>query len=112
MTQVKEILKDILEAFCLSSQNMNKVYKLSGIKGQLYNGKRNNYQLRDLLLRAINEDKAKEIINQMPFPYIETADRHSIKENTDTWENILVPLEKKRGNRLECVTQDYAIFYR
>lgn len=112
MNQEKQILEDIINAFCLSTQNLRTAHELSGIKGQFFNGKRSNTQLRNLLLRAISNDKAKEIINQMPFPYIEIADRHYIKENTDTWKSILVPLEKKKGNRLECVTQSYTIFYR
>ena len=112
MNTAKNVLSEILDAFCLSTQNLDRAYRLSGIKCQLYNGKRSNAQLRKLLLRAISEDKAKEIINKMPFPYIEIADKHFIKENTDNWENILVPLENKKGYRLECITQDYIITYK
>lgn len=105
MTQAKEILKDILDAFCLSTQNTNKVYKLSGIKSPLFNGKRNYDQIRALLLRAISEDKAKEIINQMPFPFISVHSGVWINDITKRdFEEILVPLEKKKGYRMENVT--------
>lgn len=110
----KEILLDIMNAFCLSTQNLDKVYKLSGIKGRLYNGKRSNEQHRKIILRAITDDKAREIINQMPFPYIETAYGHyeRERERLDYWEDILVPLPKIKGYRLECVSQNFATFYR
>ena len=112
MAQAKQILSDILNAFCLSSENLKLVFELSGIKGQLYNVTRSNEQLRKILLRAISDDKAKEIINKIPFPYIQTANSQYIKENTDNWKNILVPLEKKKGNRLECITQNYVQFFK
>jgi len=110
--KAKIILSDIVNAFCLSSQNLDRAYRLSGIKASFYNGKRSNEQLRKLLLRAITEDKAKEIINKMPFPYIETANGNWIKTDTDNFENILVPLEKKKGYRMECVSQNYTLSYR
>ncbi len=112
MKKEKEILLDILNAFCLSTVNIEKVYKLSGIKGRLYNGKRSNDQLRRILIRAISNEKAKEIINKMPFPYIEKFYGNYIKEDRNKWEDILVPMGKKKGNRLECTTQDYVIFYK
>ena len=124
MKQTKIILDDILNSFCLSSQNLNRVYKLSGIKAQLYNGKRSNDKLRAILLRAISEDKAQEIVNKMPFPFIEeykgTEELKEFINNTHIkshhsgckWEDILVPIEKKRGHRIECITQNYAMYYR
>jgi hypothetical protein len=111
----KEVLNDIMNAFCLSSVNLDKVYKLSGINARLYNGKRTNEQLRKLLLRAISNDKAKEIINQMPFPFIETADKIFEKQEKDCHyyiENVLTELQKKRGNKIECPTSNYSIFYK
>jgi hypothetical protein len=111
----KEVLNDIMNAFCLSSQNLDKVYKLSGIKAEFYNGKRTNEQLRRLLLRAINNDKAKEIINKMPFPYIETAGKIFEKREHDCHyfiENVLQELPKKKGYKIQCTTEPYRIFYR
>jgi hypothetical protein len=111
----KKVLLDIMNAFCLSSVNLDKVYKLSGIKARLYNGKRSNEQLRKVLLRAISNEKAKEIINQMPFPYIETADKIFEKQERDChWfiENTLTEIPKKRGNKIECPTSNYSIYYK
>ena len=111
----KQILDDILNAFCLSSVNLDKVYKLSGINAKLYNGKRSNDQLRKLLLRAITNEKAKEIINQMPFPFIETADKIFEKQTRDCYyyiDNVLMELPKKRGYSIECSTSNYKIFYK
>lgn len=71
MTKAKDILYDIMCAFCLDSQNTQKVIKLAGIKAQVYNGKRDWWKIRKLLQRAIPEDRARAIINQMPFPFIE-----------------------------------------
>lgn len=109
----KNILEDVMKAFCLSTQNLDKVYKLSGIKAQLYNGKRNYYQLRKLILRAITDDKAKEIINNMPFPYIETARGEYIRERKfEFWvDDVLVPLPKKKGYRMESMHHQYSIKY-
>lgn len=121
MTQTKLILKDIMNAFCLSTQNLRRVHDLSGIGGNLYNGKRTNDKLRDILLRVIPEEKAKEIINKMGFPFIEEyygveGTKNIIDSmHSDTgikWEDYLVPLERKRGYRMENVTKGSAIFYR
>jgi hypothetical protein len=111
----KEVLNDIMNAFCLSSQNLDKVYGLSGIKAEFYNGKRTNEQLRRILLRAINDEKAKEIINKIPFAYIETADKIFEKNKRDCYyyiENVLQELPKKSGYRIECTTNPYTIFYK
>ena len=111
----KEVLNDIMNAFCLSSQNLDKAYRLSGIKAEFYNGKRTNEQLRRLLLRAINDDKAKEIINNIPFPYIETADKIFEKREHDCHyfiENVLQELPKKKGYKIQCTTDPYTIFYK
>ncbi len=111
----KEVLKDILNAFCLQSQNIDKVYKLSGIKAPIYNGKRSSDKCKAILLRAISNNKAKEIINQMPFPYIETADKIFEKNQRNCHfyiDNVLQELPKKRGNKIECTTEPYSVFYR
>jgi hypothetical protein len=122
--KAKDTLEEIMNAFCMCSENIQKVYNLSGIKAQLYNGKRTREQLIKLLLRAINEEKAKEIVNKIPFPFI--AEYHGteyMKEFIDNtiitkrecgfWEtNVLAPLKIKRGYRMENVTQDYATQYR
>lgn len=68
--EVKTTLRSILTAFCLSSQNIKKVQKLTGITN-LWNGKRTTDQAVNILVRAIPDHKAKEIINAMPFPFIE-----------------------------------------
>lgn len=114
----KQILEEILNSFCLSSENLKKVYKLSGIKAQLYNGKRSNEQLKKLLLRAISEEKAKLIINEMPHPFIETYHgKEYLKEFIDgmikkpkRWEEeVLSPI--KLG-RIENITKGYSIIYK
>lgn len=69
--KAKDILYDIMCAFCLDTQNTNAVIKLAGIKANIFNGKRDWWKIRKLLIRAIPEEKAKEIINAMPFPFVE-----------------------------------------
>ena len=112
MTTTKEILSDILNAHCLSTENTRKVYELSGIKAQLFNGKRNYYQIRNLLLRAISDEKAKEIINKMPFPFIgqyygtehlKDFVNNSLIKSRDYmfWiDNVLMETPKKRGYKI------------
>jgi hypothetical protein len=111
----KEVLSDILNAFCFESERIQQVYNLSGIKAQLYNGKRSNDRCKKLLLRAISKDKAKEIINNIPFPYIETADKIFEKREHDHHyyiKNVLQELPKKKGYKIQCTTEPYTIFYR
>lgn len=69
--KVKDILYDIMCAFCRDTENTDKVIKLAGIKARVFNGKRDWWTIRKLLMRAISEEKAKEIINAMPFPFVE-----------------------------------------
>lgn len=120
----KQILYDILHAFCMDTQNTNKVIKLTGIKGRIYNGKRDYWAIRKLIIRAITEQKAQEIINNMPFPFIEhwtpTEDKHkawmdelfpSLDEH-ETFEfyskNVLCPIPMIAGQRMEN-TRGYSI---
>ena len=124
--QVKDILLDILNAHCMTTENLNKAYKLSGIKANLYNGKRDYYKLRRLFIRAISNDTAKYIINNMPFPYIENYNgteylREFIESKyppieqigrIDYWiDEVLIPITKKAGQYIECVTANYSIHY-
>ncbi|MCA6368267.1 MAG: hypothetical protein IM631_12180 [Cytophagales bacterium] len=107
---VYKTLYDILHAHCLSSQCTDEVFRLSGIKGRLYNGKRDYWQLRNILLRAISEQKAREIINQIPFPFIQNYYpgeddaqvffSQSIQENRVSWfwmDDVLAPLTTPKG---------------
>lgn len=70
-TPAKAVLCDVLHAHCLYSQNIDEVIRLAGVSESIYNGKRNYSQIRELILRAMSEEKAREILNQMPFPFIE-----------------------------------------
>jgi hypothetical protein len=88
-TTAKLILKDILTTNIFRNLNIDKVYRLSGIKGKLYNGKRSNDKQSNILLRAINEQKAKEIVNQMPFPYIQCyKGRECLREHINKMHRI------------------------
>lgn len=69
--KAKDILYDIMCAFCMDTENTDKVIKLAGIKARVFNGKRDWWTIRKLLMRAISEEKTKEIINAMPFPFVE-----------------------------------------
>jgi hypothetical protein len=124
--QVKDVLLDILNAHCMTTENLNKAYKLSGIKASLYNGKRDYYKVRRLFIRAISNNTAKYIINNMPFPFIEDYNgteylREFIESKQhprsrigriDYWINeVLIPIPKKAGQCIECVTEKYSIHY-
>lgn len=107
---VYKTLYDILHAHCLSTQRTDEVFMLSGIKGSLYNGKRDYCKLRSILLRAISEQKAKEIINQIPFPFIQeyypgeddaqVLFSQSIQQIRTSWfwiDDVLAPLTTPKG---------------
>jgi hypothetical protein len=114
---VYKTLYDILHAHCLSTQRTDEVFRLSGIKGNLYNGKRDYWQLRNILLRAISEQKARDIINQIPFPFIQkyypgeddaqVFFSRSIQTNRISWfwmDDVLAPLTTPKGTgRIESV---------
>lgn len=118
----KAVLYDIIHAHCLTSQNTDRVIKFLGIKN-IFNGKRDFWHLRKLLLRVTSEQKARDIVNLMPFPFIEGYHKNEraaqiffsapIQQTRDSdyWvDNVLVPISKK-GQRIESIT-GYGIFLR
>lgn len=115
MKQEKIILADILEAFCLKSENIKKVCELTGVKS-IWNGKRTQAQATKLLVRALSEEQAKDVINKMPFPFIGIYDplerptqgmfKQMFPPNRDSYywiEDVLAPINK-RGRILSSVT--------
>jgi len=109
----KEIIKDIIEAHCLYSQNQKKVMMLADINSaEIYNGGNDYYQIIDKILNKVSEEKAKEIVNQMPFPFMQhyypteeptqnilnkIANLIDYNKRDSFWwiENVLSPLRKK-----------------
>jgi hypothetical protein len=123
MGNEKEILKSILNAFCLQSENIKKVCNLAGINS-IWNGKRTTNQAVNILIRAISNEKARYIINSMPFPFIEeyspieqvTQDtlKHIHKPTRDSFfwiDSVVSPITKK-GERIESVITGNATFLR
>ena len=107
---VYKTLHDILHSFCLSTQRTNDVIRLAGVKAKVFNGKRDYWKVRQILLRAISEQKAQEIINQMAFPFVRNYYRgeddaqvffsQSIGQIRTSWfwvDNVLAPLTTKTG---------------
>jgi len=115
LSPAKAVLYDIIHADCLTTQNTNRVIAILGIKNLLY-GKRDYWHLRKLLLRVTSEQKAREIVNLMPFPFIEEYRKNEraaqiffsapIQQTRDFryWvDNVLAPISKK-GQRIESRT--------
>jgi hypothetical protein len=107
---VYKTLYDILHSYCLASERTNDVIRLAGVKATVFNGKRDYWKARNILLRAISEQKAQEIINQMPFPFIQKYHSgednaqeffsRSIQQIRSSWfwrDNVLSPLTTKNG---------------
>jgi hypothetical protein len=107
---VYKTLYDILHSFCLASERTNDVIRLAGVKAKVFNGKRDYWKVRNILLRAISEQKAQEIINQIPFPFIQkyypgeddaqVFFSQSIQENRVSWfwmDDVLAPLTTPKG---------------
>ena len=70
--KAKQILSEILDAHCLYSENRRKVIKLANLNSQdIFNGQNDYYQVRNTILNNLNDDKAAEIVNAIPFPFIE-----------------------------------------
>jgi len=126
--KAKEILYDILHAHCLTTQNTDKVIKLAGIPTSIYNGKRDYWMIRKMILRIVSEERARQIINAMPYSFIENWSRKEDKHkawiramfpemfritNLDTFtfyrDNVLQPLPLKAGYRMENI-EGYAEF--
>lgn len=66
----KQTLKDIMTAFCFHFQNTQKVIKMAKIENP-YNGQKGHDEIVEFVLNQINEESAKEIVNKIPFPFVE-----------------------------------------
>jgi hypothetical protein len=128
--QVKQTLVDILDAFCLTTENRSKVMKLANIPSEsIFDGVNDYYQQREKILSLINEDTAKSIINQMPFPFIKDYYKDETKaqkaftpyfdilhrsngfgQSSMYWiNNVLCELPKKKGYQIRSEITQYAI---
>ncbi len=90
----KDWLKQILHAHCLTHTNYKRVLKHVGIAESVFCGL--GYDaVADKILSLTNEDRARDIVNAMPFPFIETAVPVYTQER-DSWywiENVLADLK-------------------
>ena len=105
----KEILFSIMNAHC-KNHNFDIAIKILGIPmGKFVNNTMT--KCKEMLLDAITEDQAKEVINQMPFPYIETAigyyGNHYSGINSIYWINDVLVQRKK----VQSVFTGYGLEY-
>ena len=121
----KEILHEILNAFCLVSQNTNKVRKLTGIEIEIPREGMYITEMHKIILSKITDEQAKDVINKMPFCYIENYSRtgdefkekveklHNKEKSCHFWiENVLSELPKKKGYAIENPRTGFKTFYR